>query len=150
MCEINKCSGSWLYMHILHIQIYYQDWKEVLELTPLILQKLYSTIEPGPHDVCMILDAQQRVHYLNKRTGVTTTEPPLGFVPAALEREKLSVMACQKACAEVRSSFWQCWNGIDPMQERTSNRVAPVVDHAYVVSLVFLVPISTDDGHQRR
>jgi hypothetical protein len=53
----------------------------VLELTPLILQKLYSAIEPGPHDYCVIVDAEQRVHYLNKRTGTTSTEPPPGFTP---------------------------------------------------------------------
>jgi hypothetical protein len=51
----------------------------VLELTPLILQKLYSAIEPGPHDFVRIVDAQGRVHYLNKRTGTTTVEPPAGF-----------------------------------------------------------------------
>lgn len=60
-----------------------QEWKEVLELTPLILQKLYSAIEPGPHDYCVIVDAQQQTYYLNKRTGTTTTEPPPGFVEAA-------------------------------------------------------------------
>ncbi len=57
-----------------------QEWKEILELTPLILQKLMSAIAPGPHDYCLILDAEQRPHYLNKRTGAITTEPPPGFV----------------------------------------------------------------------
>lgn len=51
----------------------------MLELTPLILQKLYSAIEPGPHDFVRIVDAQGRVHYLNKRTGATTADPPVGF-----------------------------------------------------------------------
>lgn len=64
-----------------------QEWKEVLEMTPLLFQKLYSGIEPGPHDFCVITDAEQRVHFLNKRTGAVTSEPPPGFVALPPDEE---------------------------------------------------------------
>lgn len=73
----------------------------MLELTPLILQKLYSAIEPGPHDFVRIVDARQQVHYLNKRTGAATTEPPPGFM---VSEATASVVACGKGEEEVGSS----------------------------------------------
>lgn len=86
----------------------------MLELTPLLLQKLYSAIEPGPHDVCVIVDAQQRLHYLNKRTGATTATPPPGFVPPSspgTAEAAASVVACGRGEEEVGVwlSAWTGW-----------------------------------------
>ena len=56
------------------------EWVEVLELTPLILKKLYASIPPGPHDWCMIVGVEGRAFYLNKRTGLVVTSRPPDYV----------------------------------------------------------------------
>jgi len=61
------------------------QWTEVLELTPLILRKLYTALPPGPHDWCAIIDAEGKEYYLNKRTGVTVSTRPPDYVPVATE-----------------------------------------------------------------
>jgi hypothetical protein len=63
------------------------EWTEVLELTPLILRKLYTGLPPGSHDWCAIIDAEGKECYLNKRTGVTVSTRPPDYVPAATTTE---------------------------------------------------------------
>jgi len=64
------------------------EWTEVLELTPLILRKLYTALPPGPHDWCAIIDAEENEYYLNKRTGLTVSTRPPDYVPVRTETEE--------------------------------------------------------------
>lgn len=103
-------------------------------MTPLLLQKLYSAIEPGPHDICVITDAKGRMHYLNKRTGAVTAEPPPGLVvpppehqeeeeeeerasAAALAQAEGEVVGCQEDGAEVHSVMSSV-TSVDPIVDR--------------------------------
>lgn len=63
------------------------EWTEVLELTPLILRKLYTALPPGPHDWCAIVDEEGNEYYLNKRTGLTVSTCPPDYVPVMTETE---------------------------------------------------------------